>query len=172
MTTNVCFALLDSAVIAGRGEQTVVGDQTFVRLLEETAALGGALQHLGVGPGVPVVIDLEDDHDAIVAVLAAARIGAVVSATDLPDAPVVVVSAGSGVSGAGRLRVVRGDDVEEPDLAWGLMLRAGRSEPAACEELAADATYAPGRSVGEQITDLAATAAPYDAADLRRLLQV
>ena len=48
---------------------------THARLLEEAAALGGVLRHLGVRPGVPVVIDLEDDLDAVVAALAAARIG-------------------------------------------------------------------------------------------------
>ena len=48
MTTNVSFALLDAAVIAGRGEDPVVGEMTHARLLEEVAALGGVLHHLGV----------------------------------------------------------------------------------------------------------------------------
>ena len=93
-TTNVSFALLDAAVIAGRGDDPVVGQMTHARLLEEVAALGGVLHHLGVGPAVPVVIDFESgaesDMDAVVAALAAARIGGVVTTRDHVQAPVVV----------------------------------------------------------------------------------
>ena len=34
MTPNVCFALLDAAVIAGRGDELVVDRMTHARLLE------------------------------------------------------------------------------------------------------------------------------------------
>ena len=54
MVTNVSYALLDAPVIAGRGDDPVVGTMSHARLLEEGAALGGVLYHLGVGPGVPV----------------------------------------------------------------------------------------------------------------------
>lgn len=172
MVTNVCFALLDAAVIEGRGDEPVVGGMTHARLLEEAAALGGVLRHLGVGHGVPVVIDLAGDLDAVVAALATARIGGTVTTHDHPQAPVVVASAGSGVPAEGRVRLVRGDDVREPDLEWGVMLRAGRTDPAACEVLPADSAYSPERSVAEQVRVLARAVAPFDAAELRRLLLV
>ena len=55
MTPNVCFALLDAAVIGGTGRGAGACDRmTHARLLEEVAALGGVLRHLGVGVGVPV----------------------------------------------------------------------------------------------------------------------
>ncbi len=92
------FALLDAAVIAGRWEDAcLVGNGrtwTHARLLEEVAALGGVLRHLGVGPGVPCVLDLQDDTDAVVAALATARVGGMVTTQDHPDAPVVAVSEG------------------------------------------------------------------------------
>src|SRR3954468_17011357 len=107
MVTNVSFALLDAPVIAGRGEDPVVGSMTHARLLEEAAALGGVLHHFGVDVGVPVVVDLADDLDAVVAALAIARIGGVVRTSDDPAAPVVIASAGSALSGEGRVRLVR-----------------------------------------------------------------
>jgi acyl-CoA synthetase (AMP-forming)/AMP-acid ligase II len=172
MTTNVSFALLDAAVIDGRGEDPVVGQMTHAQLLAEVAALGGVLHHLGVGVAVPVVIDLESGLDAVVAALAAARLGGVVTTTDHPAAPVVLVSAGSDLAGEGRLRVVRGEDVQEPDLEWDVMLRAGRTDPAASAVLDPGSAYSPERSVAEQIGLLAASVAPYDVDELRRLLQV
>lgn len=175
MTPNVSFALLDAAVIAGRGEdpvvETVAGTWSHARLLEEVAALGGVLRHLGVGVGVPCVVALEPDLEAVVAALATARVGGVVTTEDHPDAPAVVVSDGSSL-GRGRTRLVRGTAVEEPDLEWDVMLRAGRTDPAACEVLAPDAAYAPGTSVAQEIEMLGATRAPYPAAELRRLLRV
>ncbi len=172
MVTNVSFALLDTPVIAGRGEEPVMASMTHARLLEEVAALGGVLHHLGAIRGAPVVVDLDEDRDAVVTALAVARIGGVVTTSDTPDAPVAVVSTGSAVPGDGRARVVRGAGVTEPDLDWDVMLRAGRTDPAAVEVLDPEDTYAPGRSVAEQIELLAGTTAPYDAAGLRRLLQV
>jgi acyl-CoA synthetase (AMP-forming)/AMP-acid ligase II len=172
MVSNVSFALLDTAVIAGRGEDPVVGTMTHARLLEEVAAIGGVLRHLGAVPGAPVVVDLQGDQDAVVAALAAARIGAVVTTVDDSAAPVAVVSAGSSVSAEGRHRLVRGDQVTEPDLDWNVMLRAGRTDPAAVEVLEPEAAYSPERSVAEQLEILASTSAPYDAGELRRLLGV
>jgi hypothetical protein len=172
MTPNVCFALLDAAVIGGRGEDPVVDKMTHARLLEEAAALGGVLRHLGVGVGSPVVIDLEDDLDAVVAALASARIGAVVTTRENPAAPVVLTSKASAGGPSGQTRVVRGEDVHEPDLEWGLMMRAGRTDPAAAEVLDPVSAYSPQRSVAEQIEVLARSAPPYDAAGLRWVLQV
>jgi acyl-CoA synthetase (AMP-forming)/AMP-acid ligase II len=176
MTPNVSYALLDTAVIAGRGEDPLVEEDgrswSHQRLLEEVAALGGVLRHLGLRPGAPVVVDLRCGVDAIVTALAAARIGGVVTTTDDPQASVVVVSADSPVAGEGRVRLVRGQDVQEPDLDWVVMIRAGRTDPAAAAVLDPAAPYSPGRTVAEQIAALASTSAPYDAAGLRDLLQV
>ena len=172
MAPNVSFALLDAVVIGGRGDDAVVEQMTHARLLEEVAALGGVLHHLGVGVGVPVVVDLEPDLDAVVAALAAARIGGVVTTSDHPDAPVVVASSGSAVPASGRNRILRGDDVQEPDLDWAAMIRAGRTDPAATAVLDPGAAYSPARSVAEQIEVLAGSVPPYAAAELRRLLQV
>ena len=178
MTPNVSYVLLDAPVIAGRGDEPVVstGARTWshARLLEEVAALGGVLRHLGVGVGVPCVVDLEDDVDAVVAALATARVGGVVTTADDPGAPAVVASSGSRFSGAGRVRLVRGsgEPVEEPDLDWVVMIRAGRGDPAGVEVLDPGSTYSPERSVGEQIAVIEDSAPPYAAADLRRLLQV
>ena len=120
----------------------------------------------------PVVVDLDDDRDAVVTALAAARIGGVVTTSDVPEAPVVVVSAGSSLPGDGRVRLVRGGDVTEPDLDWQVMLRAGRTDPAAVEVLDPGAAYSPERSVAEQIELLESTRAPYDVGELRGLLGV
>ena len=179
MVSNVSFALLDAAIIAGRGDDPAVGPMTHARLLEEVAAIGGVLHHLGVGPGVPVLVALEQgagDLDAVVAALATARVGGVVRTTDHPDVPVVVMSEGAEVPGdprgGDRLRLVRGAVVSEPDLDWDVMLRAGRTDPAACEVLPAEAAYSPERSVAEQIGVLDGLRSPYDAAELRAVLQV
>jgi hypothetical protein len=181
VTPNVSYALLDAAIIAGRGEEPVVvaGGRVWshARLLEEVAALGGVLRHLGVGVGVPCVVDLEpgpaSDLDAIVAALATARLGGVVTTEQDPSAPVVVAGSSSPPS-EGQQRLVRGEPgspVPEPDLDWVVMIRAGRTDPAGCEVLTADASYSPDRTVAEQIAVLDGAATPHDAAELRRLLQ-
>ena len=55
-------------MIAGRGEEPLVEAEgrtwSHARVLEEVAALGGVLRHLGIGRGVPCVVDLEADLDA------------------------------------------------------------------------------------------------------------
>ncbi len=172
MVTNVSFALLDARSSRAGARTPSSQGMTHARLLEEVAAIGGVLRHLGVMVGSPVVVDLDDDRDAVVTALAAARIGGVVTTRDAPDAPVVVVSAGSAVSGEGRVRLVRGGGVTEPDLDWDVMLRAGRTDPAAVEVLDPGAAYSPERSVAEQIELLEGTRAPYDVGELRGLLGV
>lgn len=172
MTTNVSFALLDAAVVAGRAEEPAVPAMTHARLLEEVAALAGVLAHLGVHPGVPVVVELESDLDAVVAALAVARLGAVVSVQDDPGAPVVLASSGSLLPAGGRNRIVRGSEVQEPDLEWDAMIRAGRTDPAGVEPVDPAAAYTSERSVGEQISILATMPAPYSLPELRAVLQV
>lgn len=172
MTPNVSYALLDAVVIAGRAEEPVVGTMTHARLLEEVAALGGVLIALGLKPADPVVVGLDTDLEAVVAALAVARVGGVLTTIDRPETAVVIVSAGSALPATGRHRIVHGDGVLEPDLEWVAMIRAGRTDPAACAVLDPGAAYSPERSVAEEIDVLAGSPAPHTAAGLRRLLQV
>jgi hypothetical protein len=74
----------------------------------------------------------------------------------------------------GQQRLVRGEPgtpVPEPDLDWVVMIRAGRTDPAACEPLTPAASYTPDRTVDEQIALMGGHRTPYDAAELRRLLR-
>jgi hypothetical protein len=146
--SNVSFVLLDAAVVDGRGEDPVLGSWSHARLLEEVAAIGGVLRFLGVGVGTPVRIERSDDRDAIVAALATARIGGV-------------------VGGEGDDAVVVSDEGHD----WPVLLRAGRTDPAAVEVLDPGAAYSPDRTVAEQIAALEATSAPYETRELRTLLQ-
>jgi propionyl-CoA synthetase len=118
-TLNTCYNALDRHVIAGHGERTALiydspltGTKlsvTYARLLEDVAAFGGVLVGLGVQPGDRVVIYMPMVPEAVVAMLACARIGAVHSvvfggfaphelAVRIDDArPKVVVSASCGI---------------------------------------------------------------------------
>ena len=74
---------------AGRGEQTAIiydspitgvqGRTSYAELQAQVAALGGALAARGVGKGDRVVIYMPMIPEALVAMLACARIGAVLS---------------------------------------------------------------------------------------------
>ena len=116
---NTCYNALDRHVIAGRADQTaliydspVTGiTQTFSysTLLERVAAFGGVLTACGVTYGDRVVIYLPMIPEAVIAMLACARIGAVHSvvfggfaaaelAARIDDAtPKVIVSASCGI---------------------------------------------------------------------------
>ena len=118
-TLNTCFNALDRHVIAGRAEQaaliydSAVADErrviTYASLLEQVGSFAGALRQLGVQLGDRVVIYMPMVPEAVVAMLACARIGAVHSvvfggfaapelAARLDDAqPKVVVSASCGI---------------------------------------------------------------------------
>ena len=118
-TLNTCFNALDRHVIAGRAEQTaliydspVTGSKrsyNYAELLDLVARFAGVLQNLGVGPGDRVLIYLPMVPEAVIAMLACARIGAVHSvvfggfapaelAVRIDDArPKVIVSASCGV---------------------------------------------------------------------------
>lgn len=84
---NVCWNAVDRHVIAGRGEQAaivydspvtgVVRRISYRELLGEVAACGAMLRGLGVGRGDRVVLYMPMMPEAIVAMLACARIGAV-----------------------------------------------------------------------------------------------
>ena len=116
---NTCFNALDRHVIAGRGDQPamhydspVTGTSrtlTYVELLDQVSRFGGALRGLGVDKGDRVVIYMPMIPEAVVAMLACARIGAVHSvvfggfapaelAARIEDAaPKVVVTASCGI---------------------------------------------------------------------------
>jgi propionyl-CoA synthetase len=116
---NTCFNAVDRHVRDGRAGQPaliydspVTGSQrmmTYQELLDEVARFAGVLRGLGVAAGDRVVIYMPMVPEALVAMLACARIGAVHSvvfggfaapelAARIDDArPVVVVSASCGI---------------------------------------------------------------------------
>src|SRR6202140_4380545 len=121
---NTCFNAVDRHVDAGRGDQAAIiydsplaGDKqsmTYHRLLTETQVLGGMLRDLGVGKGDRVILYMPMVPEAVIAMLACARIGAIHSvvfggfaarelATRIDDAkPKAVLSASCGI-GPGRI---------------------------------------------------------------------
>ena len=84
---NTCANALDRHVDGGRADQPaliydspVTGSQrtyTYRELLDETARFAGALRGLGVGKGDRVVIYMPMVPEAVIAMLACARLGAV-----------------------------------------------------------------------------------------------
>jgi propionyl-CoA synthetase len=116
---NTCFNAVDRHVNAGRGEQAaIIYDSplagvkrtiTYHRLLTETQVLAVMLRDLGVGKGDRVIIYMPMVPEAVIAMLACARIGAIHSvvfggfaarelATRIDDAkPKVVLSASCGL---------------------------------------------------------------------------
>jgi propionyl-CoA synthetase len=121
---NTCFNALDRHVDGGRGQQValvydspVAGRQrryTYRELRDEVARFAGGLRRLGVSTGDTVVIYMPMVPEAVVAMLACARLGAVHSvvfggfaphelALRIDDArPKVVISASCGLE-AGRV---------------------------------------------------------------------
>ncbi|WP_010147659.1 acetate--CoA ligase [Serinicoccus profundi] len=118
-TLNVCYNALDRHVVHGRADQTAliydspvtgtVRRYTYAHLLDLVARFAGVLRDLGVAKGDRVVIYLPMVPEAVIAMLACARIGAVHSvvfggfapaelAARIEDAqPKVVVSASCGI---------------------------------------------------------------------------
>lgn len=116
---NTCYNALDRHVNAGRGEQSALiyesamtGESrvyTYTDLLDRVTRFAGAMRNLGVGVGDRVVIYLPMIPEAVVAMLACARIGAVHSvvfggfaapelAARIEDAePVLIVTASGGL---------------------------------------------------------------------------
>ena len=143
-TLNTCYNALDRHVIAGRGDQpALVYDSpvsgtkrtyTYARLLEQVARFGGVLRALGVAQGDRVVIYMPMIPEAVIAMLACARIGAVHSvvfggfaptelAARIDDAkPTAIVTASCGIE---PTRVV-----EYKPMLDAAIERAGHATPA------------------------------------------
>jgi propionyl-CoA synthetase len=116
---NTCFNAVDRQVAAGRGDQAAIiydsplaGTKrtlTYHRLMTETQVLASMLRDLGVGKGDRVVLYMPMVPEAVIAMLACARIGAVHSvvfggfaarelATRIDDAqPKLILSASCGI---------------------------------------------------------------------------
>ena len=119
---NTCYNAVDRHVERGRGDQAaiihdspVTGEVrtlTYAELRNEVARFAGALRGLGVAKGDRVIIYMPMIPEAVVAMLACARLGAIHSvvfggfapqelATRIDDAkPRVIVSASCGIEGA------------------------------------------------------------------------
>ncbi|MDL2270143.1 AMP-binding protein, partial [Desulfosarcina sp. OttesenSCG-928-G17] len=119
---NTCYNALDLHVDSGRGDQpAVIYDSpvtdtikiyTYLELRDEVARLAGVLRDQGVTKGDRVIIYMPMIPQALMAMLACARIGAIHSvvfggfaanelATRINDAtPKVIVSASCGIEGA------------------------------------------------------------------------
>ncbi|MBN1829881.1 MAG: propionyl-CoA synthetase [Deltaproteobacteria bacterium] len=119
---NTCYNALDCHVEQGRADQTaviydspvtgVVRKITYREMLDDVSRFAGALKGLGVSKGDTVVVYMPMIPQALVAVLACARLGAVHSvvfggfapnelAIRIDDAkPKVIISASCGIEGA------------------------------------------------------------------------
>ena len=146
-TLNLCYHAVDVAVIRGAAGETAVrhagGEMDYAVLLEEVAALGGALRGLGVTEVSTVGVLLDDPLDTLLAQLAATRVGATV--LDLDDdvaarldahRPHLVATSRELATGSHvpPVVLVRGVPVadEARDLDWDVAVRAGRTDPAPC----------------------------------------
>jgi len=118
-TLNTCFNAVDRHVLAGHGDRIAVQYDspvtgtathvTYAELLTKVAALAGGLRDLGVNKGDRVVIYMPMIPEAVVAMLACARLGAVHSvvfggfapnelAARIDDAlPTAVITASCGI---------------------------------------------------------------------------
>ena len=119
--TNTCYNAVDRHVEAGRGGQPAliydspvtgtVATFTYAELQDRVARFAGALRRLGVGYGDRVILYMPMIPEAVIAMLASGRIGAIHSvvfggfaakelATRIDDArPKVIVSASCGIEG-------------------------------------------------------------------------
>ncbi|MGI9434192.1 MAG: propionyl-CoA synthetase [Geminicoccaceae bacterium] len=116
---NTCFNAVDRHVDAGRGDQpAIIYDSpvtdslrkiTYAELKDQVARFAGVLRSLGVAPGDRVIVYMPMVPEALIAMLACARLGAIHSvvfggfasnelAARIDDArPKVVVSASCGI---------------------------------------------------------------------------
>lgn len=116
---NTCYNALDIHVESGRADQTAliydspvtqtITKYTYKQLLDEVSLFAGALSSLGVGKGDTVIIYMPMIPEAVISMLACARVGAIHSvvfggfaapelATRIDDArPKLIVSASCGI---------------------------------------------------------------------------
>ena len=139
-TLNLSYQLLDKAIVEGAADESVLVD---VRGTWSHALL---LEH----------VDLADDRDTVIVLLGAARVGAVTvrPPTRLGEAELAMVVASAGPSVVVTSRpgleladadpvVISGDPSPGGSaVAWDVVLRAGRTDPAGAENVAADAASA------------------------------
>ncbi len=140
-TLNACYNAVDRHVIRGAADQpALIGSRTldFAALLEQTGALAGALEALGVAQGQRVRIQLDDPAQRVIARLACERLGAVHG--DVASASVVIASSDLDEPGV-HARILSGVPVRNPerDVDWQLALKAGREQPAGCSPVPTDA---------------------------------
>ena len=173
---NTCYNALDLHVDGGRGDQAAliydspatgtIRTFTYRELRDEVATFAGALADHGVGKGDRVVIYMPMVPQAVVSMLACARLGAVHSvvfggfasnelAVRIDDArPKVIVSASCGIEGK---RVIAYKPLLDE------AIRLARHEPEHCIVLQRPqepAELVPGRDVDWQ--DAMAAAKPHD----------
>jgi propionyl-CoA synthetase len=176
---NTCYNALDRHVEAGYGDRPalhhvspVTGTSstlTYVQLLDEVATFAGVLAGLGVEAGDRVVLSMPMIPEAVIGMLACARIGAVHSvvfggfaanelAARIDDAqPKVILSASCGVEPA---RVV----AYKPLLDEALSI--AEHSPAACVILQRPQLQADMGPKDHDWADLVATAAPVGCTDV------
>jgi propionyl-CoA synthetase len=154
--TNTCYNCIDRHIAAGRGadralifDSAMTGEKrslSFDQLLEEVQAVAAVLKNLGVGKGDRVVIYMPMVTEAVFAMLACARLGAVHSvvfggfaahelATRLDDSQAkVVISASCGLE-PGRVVAYKPLLDQAVDMA--------RHKPDCCLVLQRDQLHAP-----------------------------
>jgi hypothetical protein len=116
--TSLIFRALDEHVIGGLADHPAIKDErgtmSYAQLLHESASLAGALRHLRIDVGSDLAIELPDGREQVIAVLACARLGAVPRGT-------------AAYRLTGTPPVLHTPDTE---VAWDVLIRAGRMEPA------------------------------------------
>lgn len=148
-----CFDALDRHIIGGQADRVAlraVGRTwTYAQLLEEVAAFGGVLRHCGVTARDQVAVALPPSVEAVVAVLACARIGAT-HALGAGTGTVLVTASTepSALAGAdAEVILVKQVPEQEAELTqghhydWDVVMRAGRTDPAGCVEGATVTPY-------------------------------
>ncbi len=182
---NTCYNALDRHVIRGRADEPALifhsaytgtrRSYSYAELLERVAQLGGALRELGVGRGDRVVIYLPMIPEAVFAMLACARIGAVHSvvfggfapaelAARIEDAePKVVITASCGLE-PGRvveylplLNAALARSAHQPDYCLVLQREQARAELKPGRDLDLAALMRPGQFPPAECAQVAAT---------------
>lgn len=148
-----CFDALDRHIISGHADRVALRsggrNWTYAQLLEEVAAFGGVLRHCGVTEGHRVAVALSPSVEAVVAVLACARIGAT-HALEAGAGTVLVTASSEPAALAGAdaevvlVKQVPGQQAEltqDHHYDWDVVMRAGRTDPAGCVEGATVTPY-------------------------------